>query len=108
MADTGKPTRTAIALVYDGETTPRITAKGRGALAEEIVAAAKQHGIPLKENDELTALLAQLDLGAEIPRELYVAVAEVIAFAYVVTGKFPKHWCPQDEATVSGGNDASL
>ncbi len=83
------PPKSAVALHYDEKNAPRITAKGRGEIAEKIIALAEQHHVPLHEDQELVALLAQLDLGDEIPRELYIAVAEVLAFAYMLTGKFP-------------------
>ncbi len=83
------PPKSAVALHYDEKNAPRITAKGRGEIAEKIIALAEQHSIPLHEDQELVALLAQLDLGDEIPRELYLAVAEVLAFAYMLTGKLP-------------------
>jgi flagellar biosynthesis protein len=88
--------RTAVALKYDGEGAPHISAKGRGAIAEEILALAREHGVPLHEDRALCELLAQIDLGEEIPRELYVAVAEVIAFAYILTGRFPPGQAPGD------------
>ena len=83
------PPKSAVALHYDEKSAPRITAKGRGAIAEEIIALAKAHDVPLHEDRELTSLLSQLELGDEIPRELYIAVAEVLAFAYMLTGKLP-------------------
>jgi flagellar biosynthesis protein len=86
---TPKPT-TAVALHYDGKNAPRVTAKGTGELAEKIIALAKKHGIPLQENAALAALLAKLELGDEIPEALYLAVAEVIAFAYLLSGKRPE------------------
>jgi flagellar biosynthesis protein len=86
---TGEKGKQAVALHYDGQDAPRLTAKGQGPLAEEIIALAREHGIPLQEDRELTALLAQLDLGEAIPRELYLAVAEVLAFAFFVTGRVP-------------------
>ncbi len=86
------PPKNAVALHYDGKRAPRISAKGRGAVAEEIIALAEQHGIPLQRDRELVELLAQLELNEEIPRELYLAVAEVIAFAYMVTERFPSGW----------------
>ena len=78
-----------VALRYDGESAPRLTAKGRGLVAEQILALAKEHDIPLHEDADLVTLLAKLDLGEEVPRALYVAVAEVIAFAYKISGKKP-------------------
>jgi len=74
----------AIALNYDGENAPRLTAKGRGELAQRILDLAKEHDVPLHEDRDLAALLAQIPLGA-----LYRAVAEVIAFAYLLSGKRP-------------------
>ena len=77
----------AVALHYNGREAPRIVAKGSGLVAESIVAVAKEHGVPLEEDAALVGALAQLDLGREIPRELYLAVAQVLAFAWRVTGK---------------------
>lgn len=79
----------AIALNYDGENAPRLTAKGRGELAQRILELAREHDVPLHEDAELAALLAQIPLGDEIPEPLYRAVAEVIAFAYLLSGKRP-------------------
>lgn len=87
-----KTKRTAVALHYDKKNAPHITAKGQAALADEIVALAREHDIPLHEDKQLAALLSQLELGSEIPRELYIAVAEVLAFAYMLTGKLPPKW----------------
>lgn len=84
--------QTAVALHYDENNAPRITAKGQAAIADEIVALAREHNIPLHEDKQLAALLSQLELGSEIPRELYIAVAEVLAFAYMLTGKMPQEW----------------
>lgn len=91
MSDEQKPL-SAVALHYDndGNSAPTVTAKGCGEVAEQIIALAKQHGIPLQENAPLTELLAKLDLGTEIPAELYLAVAEVLAFAYLLSGKHPR------------------
>ncbi|RLJ21907.1 flagellar protein FhlB [bacterium endosymbiont of Escarpia laminata] len=79
----------AIALNYDGESAPKLTAKGRGELAERILALAEEHDVPLHEDAELAALLSQIPLGDEIPEALYRAIAEVIAFAYILSGKRP-------------------
>jgi flagellar biosynthesis protein len=77
----------AVALRYDGTGAPQVTAKGQGLVAEQILKLAKEHGVPLYEDGALVELLSRLDLGEEIPRSLYVAVAQVIAFAYWVSGK---------------------
>jgi flagellar biosynthesis protein len=82
------PTRdVAVALRYDGAGAPRVTAKGEGFVAEQIARAAREHDVPLYEDADLARLLASVELGAQIPRALYIAVAEVIAFAYRVSGR---------------------
>ena len=85
-----KPDPRAVSLKYDGKDAPRVTAKGEGLLAERILEIAREHGIPLHEDPDLVNLLAKLELGEEIPHALYVAIAEIIAFAYIVTGKIPE------------------
>lgn len=77
----------AVALRYDGVNAPRVTAKGQGEVATQILQVAREYGIPFHEDRDLLELLARLDLGEEIPRSLYIAIAEVIAFAYLVGGK---------------------
>jgi flagellar biosynthesis protein len=74
--------RRAAALRYvPGESpVPEVVASGEGHLAERIIALAREHGIPIHENRDLVGLLAQLPPDTAIPPELYVAVAEVIAF----------------------------
>jgi flagellar biosynthesis protein len=74
----------AVALKYDKEkdAAPRITAKGRGFVAEKIIEAARAHNVPLQEDKNLVQVLEALDLETEIPAELYRAVAEVLAFIY--------------------------
>lgn len=84
----------AVALHYDGDTAPQVTAKGSGELAEQIIALAKKHNVPLQENNELVQLLSHIELGDKIPQELYLAVAEIIAFAYMLKGKKPKGFEP--------------
>ena len=83
MTDVTPPgRRRAAALRYvPGESSaPAILATGEGQLAERIIALAREHGIPIHENPDLVRLLAQLPPDTTIPPELYVAVAEVIAF----------------------------
>ncbi|RMG56702.1 MAG: flagellar protein FhlB [Gammaproteobacteria bacterium] len=87
----------AVALHYDGARAPRITASGRGQVAEDIVDLALEHGVPIQERPELARLLEPLPLGAEIPRTLYVAVAEVLAFAFYLSGRTP--WDETDNET---------
>lgn len=84
--------KTATALQYQGKQAPTITAKGHGELADDIVALAREHGILVHQDDELSKLLSQLELGEQIPKELYIVIAELIAFSYVLQGKFPENW----------------
>lgn len=79
----------AVALQYDGENAPIVTASGEGAIAEEILRIAREHNIPLREDALLAELLSDLNLGEEIPPMLYRVIAEVIAYAYLVSGKVP-------------------
>ena len=72
----------AIALFYDGNHAPVVTAKGIGREAEEIIRVAEEAGVPLCDNAPLVELLAQLELGDSIPESLYIAIAHIIAFAY--------------------------
>ncbi|HHJ16465.1 MAG TPA: hypothetical protein ENJ80_07185 [Gammaproteobacteria bacterium] len=89
MSDKQSPSALAVALQYDGERAPRVTASGHDAVAEQIIALAREHGIPMQENEPLAALLSHVELGEEIPEALYLAVAQVIAFAYHLSGKTP-------------------
>ncbi len=79
--------RFAVALEYDGKQAPIVTAKGHQQTADEILEIAKQNDIPVYEDQELSALLDQLDLGDHIPQSLYVVIAEVLSFAYGLSGK---------------------
>ncbi len=92
-----KAPKTAVALLYDGENAPILTAKGRGELAERIIETARESEVPLKEDAALSTMLAQLELGEQIPEELYMAVAEVLAFVYWVTGRLPEGYLPPEE-----------
>lgn len=82
----------AVALFYDGQNTPHVSAKGTGELAEQIIAIAREHGVPLCDNGALVDLLVTLELGDQIPETLYIAVAYIIAFAYQLQGKEPDDW----------------
>lgn len=79
----------AVALKYDEkkDRAPRVIAKGRGEIAEKIVAIAKANNVPLYEDKNLVQILEALDLKTEIPPELYRAVAEVLGFIYRLNGK---------------------
>ena len=89
MSDNDSTATLAVALRYDGERAPRVTARGRDELAEQIIELAHRHGVPMQENQPLAGLLSRVELGDEIPENLYLAVAQVIAFAYHLSGKAP-------------------
>lgn len=85
-----KPTsmQHAVALSYhSGMTAPTVVAKGKGLVAEEIIRRAQEHGIYVHESAELVAMLMQLDLDGRIPPELYIAVAELLAWLYRLESK---------------------
>ncbi|MBC2679127.1 EscU/YscU/HrcU family type III secretion system export apparatus switch protein [Pseudomonas sp. CFBP 8771] len=81
--------RQAIALRYDGQKAPILTAKGDDELAEAILAMAREYEVPVYENAELVKMLARMELGDSIPHELYLTIAEIIAFAWHLQGKTP-------------------
>jgi flagellar biosynthesis protein len=74
----------AVAIKYRAEEnrSPRVVAKGEGLVAQAIKALAAQRGVPIKRDDDLVELLAQVEIDREIPAELYAAVAEVLAWIY--------------------------
>ena len=75
----------AVALTYaSGDAAPRVVAKGRGLIAEEIIRRAHEHGVYVHESPELVSLLVQVDLDDRIPPQLYIAVAELLAWLYRV------------------------
>jgi len=77
----------AVALHYDKKGAPRVVAKGRGSIGEKIIEIAKAHDIPIEENEVLAGALSKVELGDEIPQELYKAVAEVLVFVLRLTGR---------------------
>ena len=94
MTDNTNKPKSAVGLKYkDGDkSAPKVVAKGFGDLADEIIAVAKENGVLVHEDPYLSELLNRLDLGQEIPEQLYYVIAELIAFSYVLQGKFPESW----------------
>lgn len=80
--------RAAVALRYDsgGAGAPELVAKGKGEIAEAILASARAHGVPVREDADLLELLSACDLGQEIPTELYAVVAELLTYLYRLNG----------------------
>lgn len=84
------PTHYAVALKYDADTmeSPKVIAKGKDHLALRIKEVAKEHNVITMENKPLArALYAQVEIGEEIPEDLFKAVAEVLAYVYKLKGK---------------------
>ena len=77
----------AVALHYDKTGAPRVVAKGRGTLGAKIIEVAKANDIPIEENEILAGALSRIELGDEIPAELYKAVAEVLVFVLRLSGR---------------------
>ena len=77
----------AIALEYDGREAPRVTAKGHDELANQILRLAHEAGVPIHLDKDLALVLDQIDLGDQIPEALYVVIAEILTFAYRLSGK---------------------
>ena len=76
-----KPRR-ATALRYEGTGAPKVTASGKGYIADRIIEVARENGVPVREDPALAEALAALELETEIPQDLYTAVAEAIAWSY--------------------------
>jgi flagellar biosynthesis protein len=77
----------AVALHYDNLGAPRVVATGRGSVGEKIIEVARAHDIPIEQNEVLAGALSHVELGDEIPAELYKAVAEVLIFVLQLSGR---------------------
>jgi flagellar biosynthesis protein len=75
----------AVALHYDRKGAPRVIAKGKGTIGAKIIEVAKANNIPIEENEVLAGALSNVELGDEIPAELYKAIAEVLVFVLKLT-----------------------
>lgn len=84
-----KKQKKAVALTYRPEkgSAPTVAASGRGKMAERIIETAREYGIPVKDDPDLVEVLSKLDVTDEIPPNVYVVVAELLAFAYSLNGK---------------------
>ena len=96
MTDKKSEIDTAVALTYDQVNAPKISASGTDEVAREMVRIAEEHGVHLHNDPVLSRMLSTLDIGTEIPRELYELIAEIIAFAYYLQGKVPDNWEPPE------------
>ena len=77
-------TSKAVALRYDrkGDDLPKVVAKGRGAIADQIIAIAEENGVMVRRDRDLVDILDQLEINAPIPVAAFAAVAEILAHLY--------------------------
>jgi len=89
MAKVKPNIKKAVALGYNEQKSkaPKVLATGKGEMAAKLISLAKENGVPIKEDEDLVELLSKLDLGDEIPPNIYKAVAEVFAFIYQMANK---------------------
>jgi flagellar biosynthesis protein len=80
----------AVALHYEQAGTPQVVAKGKGEIGQKIIETARQHGVPIEENASLAGALSEVEIGDEIPVELYKAVAEVLLFIMRMSGRLKR------------------
>jgi len=90
MADRPKPLPTAVALRRERSEAPRVVASGRGAIAEEILAIAFEHGVRVREDADLVQLLATLELDSPIPVEAFAALAETPDYLQRAQASWPE------------------
>ncbi len=89
MKNKKKKRKSAVALKYEPQrhSAPHVVAKGKGRIAEHIIEIAKQYDIPIHNDPDLVEALSGLDLEQEIPPELYLVIAELLAFVYQLNRK---------------------
>lgn len=90
--------KSAIALAYQtGDAAPKVVAKGRGLIAQAIIERAREHGVYVHESEDLVGMLMQVELDQNIPPQLYLAVAELLAWLYRLEREEPSSNLPQTE-----------
>ncbi len=91
MPPSKRKKRIAASLEYRVDVNaPLVTAKGEDSQADRIIALAKEAGIPIKEDPDLINILSKVELGQEIPEEIYALVAEILTFVYSVNNDWPE------------------
>jgi len=86
----------ALALFYDGGQAPVISDQRSGEAAQKLIEQALELGIPIYENPQLLEQLSELQMGQQVPPELYQLIAEILAFAFFIQGKAPANYQPYD------------
>lgn len=98
------PMQSAVSIAYgEGDEAPRVTAKGRGLIAEEIIRRANEAGVYVHQSREMVGLLMQVDLDRSIPPALYRVVAELLAWLY----RTEKAQLPAPRPSAAGANNAT-
>lgn len=85
----------AVGIKYDAQQksdAPKVVVKGDGDLASQILTLAQEHGLLIHEDENLVEILSQIEVGQSIPENLYHVIAELIAFSFLLQGKFPEQW----------------
>jgi flagellar biosynthesis protein len=88
-----------IGLTYDGSSAPFVTQRATGSIAEQILSLANEQGMYIHQDPELLERLAVLQDGDPIPPALFVVIAEILAYSYLLQGKTPDHWRRSDGST---------
>ncbi len=85
-----RPPKKAVSLKYKPgkDPAPKVTAKGQGLVAERIIALAREHQIPIKEDPDLLQVLSQVEVNQTVPSSIYQMVAELLAFVYKVNNEY--------------------
>lgn len=81
-----------IGLSYDGQEQPTISQKASGFNAEQIIELAREQRIYIHEDPGLLDRLSQLEQGDAIPPALFIIIAELLAYSYLLQGKYPEQW----------------
>ena len=90
MTDKRKMPDQAVALNYDHQpgSAPKVVARGRGEVAQKIIATARRAGVNIVEDADLLEVLGKVPIGQEIPPTLFQAVAEILAFVYQANNRY--------------------
>ena len=92
MTEDKKPIPKTIAVALEEQpnnAAPRVTASGRGFVAEQILQIAFANGVKVREDADLVQVLAAVDVDSDIPTEAYAAVSEILAYVYRANGQIP-------------------
>ncbi len=100
MTDKPQPPKTIAVAVEEqaGSAAPKVSATGRGYVAEQILALAFARGIKVREDADLAQILSVVDVDSDIPTEAFAAVAEILAHVYRANGETPRGFAAEHHA----------